>query len=132
MEEPGLSTDVLGIDLSKPQFHLVVAPSAWDEAVKVNQTKYTYSSNDLTAQATNPCYRLFGGHNKRIATPPFLSGSDWGVIRDCSEVPILEMTQTKSGHPNALQAHHMIPNFADHAANLTIFALFEDDPEPAA
>ena len=91
MVEPGPSTDLLGIDLSKPQFHLTVAPSAWDDAVRVNQTKYTYSSNDLTAQVTNPCYRLFGDHNERIATPPFISGSDWGVIRDREEIPIIEM-----------------------------------------
>jgi hypothetical protein len=91
MVEPGPSTDVLGIDLTKGQFHLVIAPSAWDDGVKVNQTQYTYSSNDLTSQATNPCYRLFGEKNERIATPPFLTGADWGIVRDCEEVPIIEM-----------------------------------------
>ncbi|MFA5105237.1 MAG: hypothetical protein WC527_08720 [Candidatus Margulisiibacteriota bacterium] len=91
MTEPGPSNDVMGIDLSKPQFHLVVASSIWDEAVKVNQAKYVYSANDLTNMQVNPCYHLFGDHNERIATPPFLTGTAWGVIRNKEEVPIIEM-----------------------------------------
>lgn len=92
MTESGPSSDKIGLDLSDFQWHLVVPVSMWGEAVKINQTKSYYTSNDLTSKTINPCYRLFGANNERIATPQFLSEpNDWGVIRDPSEAPLLEM-----------------------------------------
>ena len=92
MAEPGPSIDKIGIDLSNFKWHLVIPPGLWEEAVKINQTRSYYTSNDLTSKTINPCFRLFGNNNERIATPQFLGdGAGWGVIRDPSEVPILEM-----------------------------------------
>ncbi len=92
MTEPGPSTDKIGIDLSNFKWNLIAPISMWDDAVQVNQTKSYYTSNDLTTKTTNPCYRLFGNNNERIATPPFLTDTnDWGITRDPSEVPIVEM-----------------------------------------
>ena len=92
MAEPGPSTDKLGIDLSAFNWHLVVPPGKWAEAVEINQTRSYYTSNDLTSKTTNPCFRIFGDKNERIVTPPFLADGDgWGVIRDPEEIPILEM-----------------------------------------
>lgn len=92
MTEPGPSTDIIGIDLSNFKWHLIVPVTMWDDAVKVNQTKSYYTSNDLTTKTINPCYRLFGNNNERIVTPPFLTDTnDWGVTRDPEKVPIVEM-----------------------------------------
>ncbi|MBW2062629.1 MAG: hypothetical protein JRI95_13860 [Deltaproteobacteria bacterium] len=92
MTEPGPSTDKIGLDLSNFKWHLAVPISMWDDAAKLNQSKSYYTSNDLTAKEPNPWYRLFGANNERIATPPFLtSDTDWGVIRNPEEVPIVEM-----------------------------------------
>lgn len=92
MVEPGPSTDKMGIDLSQFKWHLVAPIGLWADAVKVNQTRSYYTANDLTTKTCNPCYGLFGKNNERIATPPFLTDvNDWGVIRDASEIPIIEM-----------------------------------------
>ena len=91
MQEPGPSTDKVGLDLSNFKWHLIAPVSKWDKAVKINQLDSYYTANDLSTKTCNPCRHLFGANNERIATPPFLSGSDWGVVRDPSEVPIVEM-----------------------------------------
>ena len=41
---------------------------------------------------------MFGDHNERIVTCPFLTdANDWGVIRDKEDVPIVEMSYL-NGH----------------------------------
>lgn len=93
MTEPSPSEHIIGINLADPGLHLVVPVGMWDDAVKINQTQYTYSGNDLTTQATNPCYHLFGERNERIVACPFLQDSnDWGIIRNKEDVPIVEMS----------------------------------------
>jgi hypothetical protein len=89
MEEPGPSTEKIGLDLSSFNWHLVVPIGLWDLAVKKNQAQYLV--NDLSVP--NPCYRLFGDHNERIIVCPFLTNTnDWGIIRDSQDVPIVEMS----------------------------------------
>jgi len=93
MTEPGPSVEKLGLDLDTFNWHLVVPINMWDTAVKKNQCDSVYSSNDLTTKDPNPCLKLFGERNERIITCPFMTAAnDWGVIRDCEEVPILEMS----------------------------------------
>jgi hypothetical protein len=93
MTEPGPSQEKVGLDLETFQWHLVIPIALWSLAVQKNQQKSYYTSNDLIAKTINPCYRLFGDHNERIITPPFLTdANDWGVIRDKEDVPIVEMS----------------------------------------
>lgn len=92
MAESG-SGEELGMDLATFNWHLVVPTALWRTAVSVNQTKTLYDANDLITQWVNPCYRLFGDRNERIVTSPFLADvNDWGIVRDCNEVPSIEMT----------------------------------------
>jgi len=92
MTEPG-SGEKIGMDLATFKWFLVVPIGMWDQAVGINQTECYYTSNDLTARTQNPCYRLFGDHNERIVTCPFLTeANDWGIIRDVGDVPIVEMS----------------------------------------
>jgi hypothetical protein len=93
MLEPGPSGEKIGLDLATFKWYLVVPISKWSIAVKKNQCDATFTSNDLTTKDPNPCYRLFGDHNERIVTCPFMTDpNEWGVIRDCDDVPILEMS----------------------------------------
>ena len=92
MTESG-SGEKLGMNLATFNWHLIASPTQWQEAVQVNQAKTYYTGNDLTTQVVNPCYRLFGDRNERIVTCPFLTDvNDWGIVRDCNEVPSVEMT----------------------------------------
>lgn len=92
MQESG-SGELFGLDLASFNWHLAVPTALWQTAIGVNQTKSYYTSNDLTTQVANPCYRLFGDRNERIVTSPFMTDiDDWGLIRDREEVPIIEMT----------------------------------------
>jgi hypothetical protein len=92
MQEFGESSDMIGLDLSAFKWSLVVPTAKWMDAVKVNQTKATYVSNDLTAGEANPVFKLFGERNERIVTPPILpENAGWGILRDPSELPIVEM-----------------------------------------
>jgi hypothetical protein len=93
MTEPGPSTEKLGLDLGTFNWHLVVPVDLWDLAVKKNQGRDYYESDDLTTKVPNPCQRLFGDRNERIVTCPFMTDTnDWGVIRDREDVPIVEMS----------------------------------------
>ncbi|MBN2468015.1 MAG: hypothetical protein JXD19_07675 [Deltaproteobacteria bacterium] len=93
MTEPGPSLEKIGLDLATFNWHLVVPLDLWDLGVKKNQQDCYYTSNDLTSKAPNACYRLFGDHNERIVSPPFLTdANNWGVIRDKEDVPIVEMS----------------------------------------
>lgn len=90
--EPG-SGEKLGMDLATLNWYLVVSIGMWDLAVRKNQTEGYYTSNDLTSKNQNACYRLFGDHNERIVTCPFLTdANDWGIIRNVGDVPIIEMS----------------------------------------
>jgi len=92
MTEPG-SGERIGLDLPSFKWHLIVPIALWDLAVKKNQDQYYYSADDLTTKVANPCYRLFGDHNERIITCPFLTDTnDWGIVRDPEDVPIIEMS----------------------------------------
>jgi hypothetical protein len=91
MTESG-SGEKMGMDLATFNWHLIASPTQWQEAIQINQAKVYYTSNDLTTQIVNPCYRLFGDRNERIVTCPFLTDNDWGIVRDCNEVPSVEMT----------------------------------------
>jgi len=93
MTEPSPSGEKIGLDIPSFQWHLVVPIALWDTAVKTNQLKSYFTGNDLTTKSINASYRLFGDHNERIVTCPFLTdANDWGVIRDKEDVPILEMS----------------------------------------
>ena len=93
MTEPSPSNEKIGMDLTDFQWWLVVPIALWDLAIKKNQAKSYYTANDLTTKVPNPCYRLFGDHNERIAVVPFLAdANDWGIIRDKEDVPIVEMS----------------------------------------
>jgi hypothetical protein len=93
MTEPAPSLEKLGMDLGSFNWNLVVPVGLWDVAVKKNQARSFYASNDLTTKTPNPCYRLFGDHNERIIACPFMTDTDdWGVIRDVKDVPIVEMS----------------------------------------
>lgn len=93
MTEPGPSVEKIGLDLATFNWHLVVPVGMWDTAVKKNQCDSTFTINDLTGKEPNPCQKLFGERNERIVTCPFITkASDWGVIRDCVDVPIVEMS----------------------------------------
>lgn len=93
MTEPGPSSEKIGLDLESFNWHLVVPIALWETAVQRNQGKAYYTSNDLTSKIANACYRLFGDHNERIVTCPFLTdANDWGIIRDKEDVPIVEMS----------------------------------------
>jgi len=93
MTEPGPSAEKIGLDLGTFNWHLVVPVALWELAVQKNQGQSYYSLDDLTSKIINACYRLFGEFNERIVTCPFLTdASDWGVIRDKEDVPIVEMS----------------------------------------
>jgi len=93
MTEPTPSGTKLGLDLASFNWHLVVPIALWDLAVKKNQARSYYSSNDLTNKVPNPCHRLFGDHNERIIVSPFMTdANDWGVLRDVEDVPMVEMS----------------------------------------
>jgi hypothetical protein len=92
MAESG-SGEKLGLDLVSFKWNLCVPTALWQTAIQVNQIKSYHTANDLTTQIANPCYRLFGDRNERIITSPFMTDvNDWGIIRDCDEVPVIEMT----------------------------------------
>jgi hypothetical protein len=98
MTEPGPSAEKLGLDLETFNWHLVVPVDLWDLAVKKNQGRDYYASNDLTTKVPNPCQRLFGDRNERIVTCPLMTDTnDWGIIRDREDVPIVEMSYL-AGH----------------------------------
>ena len=97
MTEPG-SGETIGLDLATFNWSLVVPIGRWKLAVRKNQGENYYTSNDLTTKTENPNCRLFGDHNERIVTCPFLAdANDWGVIRDKEDVPIVEMSYL-NGH----------------------------------
>jgi len=98
MTEPGPSTEKLGLDLATFNWNLVVPINMWDVAVKKNQCDSVFTSNDLTTKDPNPCQELFGENNERIITCPFITNAtQWGVIRDCQDIPIVEMSYL-NGH----------------------------------
>jgi hypothetical protein len=98
MTEPGPSAEKLGLDLATFNWDLVVPINMWDMAVKKNQCDSVFTSNDLTTKDPNPCQELFGENNERIITSPFITNAtQWGVIRDCEDVPIVEMSYL-NGH----------------------------------
>lgn len=88
------SNEKYGLDLASFQWNLIVSIDMWDLAVKMNQTRSYFTSNNLTSEVTNPCYRLFGEKNERIITCPFQSSidDDWGLVRNPEELPIIEMS----------------------------------------
>jgi len=93
MTEPTPSAEKLGLDLATFKWHLVIPIDLWDLAVKKNQARSYYTSNDLTTKTPNACYRLFGDHNERIIACPFMTDTnDWGVVRDVEDVPMIEMS----------------------------------------
>ena len=88
MVDPTPSLEKIGLDLATFNWHLVIPIALWDLAVKKNQAQYVD-----TNFTPNACYRLFGDHNEKIVTPPFLAdANDWGIIRDKDDVPIVEMS----------------------------------------
>jgi hypothetical protein len=92
MVEQGPSLDKIGLNLGDFEWSLIVPVSQWTVAVQINQTRSYYTADNLTTKTINPCFHLFGDHNERILTPPFLAdSSDWGLIRNPEEVPIVEM-----------------------------------------
>ena len=92
MTEPG-SGEKIGLDLPTFNWWLVAPVALWDTAVKKNQCDSSFTVNDLTSKEPNPCHKLFGEKNERIATCPFLTDvNDWGVIRDKEDIPIVEMS----------------------------------------
>jgi hypothetical protein len=98
MTEPGPSTEKIGLDLATFNWKLVIPINIWDTAVKKNQCDSVFISNDLTTKDPNPCQELFGENNERIITCPFITNeTQWGLIRDCQEVPIIEMSYL-NGH----------------------------------
>jgi hypothetical protein len=93
MTEPEPSGEKIGLDLATFNWHLVVPIGLWDLAVGKNQLESYYTVDNLTNKVPNPCQKLFGDHNERIVTCPFLTdANDWGVIRDKEDVPIVEMS----------------------------------------
>lgn len=108
MTEPG-SGETIGLDLASLRWNLVVPVPNWSNAVKKNQCDSTFTGNDLTTKDPNPCYRLFGDRNERIVTCPFVTGNDWGVIRDREDVPILEMSYLNGQREPELMTYNL-PN----------------------
>lgn len=98
MTEAGPSAEKIGLDLATFNWNLVVPINMWDTAVKKNQCESVFTSNDLTTKDPNPCQKLFGVNNERIIPCPFITNStQWGVIRDREDVPIVEMSYL-NGH----------------------------------
>jgi len=92
MTEPG-SGEKIGFDLASLNWHLVTPISMWDTAVKTNQKDSYFTGNDLTTKTANPCCKIFGEKNERVITCPFMTdANDWGVLRDATEIPIIEMS----------------------------------------
>jgi hypothetical protein len=117
MTEPGPSTEKIGFDLATFNWHLVVPINMWDSAVKKNQGDSTFAANDLTEKEPNPCHKLFGENNERIVTCPFMtSASDWGIIRDCEDVPIVEMS-----YLNGQEEPELIPGWGPLSEGSFIF-----------
>lgn len=117
MTESGPSLAKLGLDLETFNWHLVVHGDLWDTAVKKNQCDSTYTANDLTTKDPNPCHKLFGERNERIITCPFFTATnDWGVIRDCEEVPIVEMSYL-NGH----EEPELIPSWVPKSEGMFTF-----------
>jgi len=117
MTEPGPSTEKIGLDLGAFNWHLIVPINMWDTAVKKNQCDSTFTSNDLTTKDPNPCQKLFGERNERIIACPFIAAAtDWGVIRDCEDVPIVEMS-----YLNGQEEPELIPGWGPASEGMYIF-----------
>ncbi|MDD5169549.1 MAG: Mu-like prophage major head subunit gpT family protein, partial [Syntrophales bacterium] len=119
MTEPGPSGEKIGLDLATlKDWHLVVALSKWDTAVKTNKRRSTFTANDLTTETPNPCKDLFGDHNEKIVSCPFITDvNSWGVVRDCKDVPIVEMSYLNGQEDPEL----MVEIFPTKAGQFTFF-----------
>jgi hypothetical protein len=92
MTEPG-SAETIGFDLASLNWYLVTPVGMWATAVQTNQNESYFTGNDLTTKTANPCCELFGENNERVITCPFMTDvNDWGVLRDPTDVPIVEMS----------------------------------------
>lgn len=107
MTESGPSAEKLGLDLATFNWNLVVPINMWDTAVKKNQCDSVFTSNDLTTKDPNPCRKLFGENNERIITCPFITNAtQWGLIRDREDVPIVEMSYLNGHEEPELFTNH--------------------------